>query len=429
MPGDGGDSSTWAILVAAGSGERLGADRPKAFVALGGRVLLAESLERLDASDWIDAVVVAVPADWEEAAIVLAEELVASKVAAVVTGGATRAESVRAALEEIPDDALVVDRARRRPAARRRRRDRARARAARRGLSTASCRASRSPTRSSASKRGVVAETVDRSALVTVQTPQAFTATALRARLPRRRAGRRDRLRVARGGARWPDPRRRRRPPAAEDHDGGRPRARRVVALKAVFFDVGETLVDEERWWRVLAERSGLQPHVVWAALGVTIERGEDHNELWGHLGIERPTEVVSTTSRTSSTTCTRTRSRASNRSRRSACGSGSSGTSPQRWSAGRATPALPADVISSSASLGVKKPDPRFFERIVELAGCDAGEVAYVGDRVDNDVVPPPRRGSSRSTSGAGPWGRLQRTPPEADPRPRRPRLAAARR
>ena len=70
---------------------RLGADRPKAFVALGGRVLLAESLERLDASEWIDAVVVAVPADWEEAAIVLAEELVASKVAAVVTGGATRA--------------------------------------------------------------------------------------------------------------------------------------------------------------------------------------------------------------------------------------------------------------------------------------------------------------------------------------------------
>ena len=62
------------------------------------------------------------------------------------------------------------------------------------------------------------------------------------------------------------------------------------MALKAVFFDVGETLVDEERWWRVLAERSGLQPHVVWAALGVTIERGEEHDELWRHLGIDRPT-------------------------------------------------------------------------------------------------------------------------------------------
>ncbi|TMK55054.1 MAG: hypothetical protein E6G60_20620 [Actinobacteria bacterium] len=41
--------SVWAVLAAAGSGERLGADRPKAFVRLGERVLLAESLERLDA--------------------------------------------------------------------------------------------------------------------------------------------------------------------------------------------------------------------------------------------------------------------------------------------------------------------------------------------------------------------------------------------
>ena len=57
------------------------------------------------------------------------------------------------------------------------------------------------------------------------------------------------------------------------------------MALKAVFFDVGETLVDEERWWRLFAERLGLQPHVIWAALGVTIERGEEHNALWRHLG------------------------------------------------------------------------------------------------------------------------------------------------
>jgi 2-C-methyl-D-erythritol 4-phosphate cytidylyltransferase len=99
---------TWAILVAAGAGERLGSEHPKAFVALAGRPLLAESLERLDASDWVDAIVVAAPPGWEEPAILLAEELVASKVAAVVTGGVTRAESVRVALAEVPDDALVV---------------------------------------------------------------------------------------------------------------------------------------------------------------------------------------------------------------------------------------------------------------------------------------------------------------------------------
>src|SRR5688500_4109703 len=61
------------------------------------------------------------------------------------------------------------------------------------------------------------------------------------------------------------------------------------MSLRAVFFDVGETLVDEERWWRQLCRRAGLQPHVVWAALGVTIERGEEHDQLWRHLDIERP--------------------------------------------------------------------------------------------------------------------------------------------
>ncbi len=70
--------------------------------------LLAEPLRRLDESDWVDAIVVAVPEDWEEPAILLAEELSASKVIAAVRGGATRAESVRAALAEVPEDALVV---------------------------------------------------------------------------------------------------------------------------------------------------------------------------------------------------------------------------------------------------------------------------------------------------------------------------------
>ena len=180
MASEGNDSRTWAILVAAGSGQRLGAERPKAFVALGDRVLLAESLERLDTSEWIDAVVVAVPAEWEDAAIALAEEIVASKVAAVVAGGATRAESVRAALEQIPADALVVivhD-------------------AARPLVDDAVIERVILPLGEGYDgvvpalpladtvkrvERGLVVETVDRSDLVTVQTPQAFTATALRA--------------------------------------------------------------------------------------------------------------------------------------------------------------------------------------------------------------------------------------------------------
>ena len=100
--------SVWAVLAAAGSGERLGADRPKAFVRLGDQPLLAESMARLDACGWIDAIVVAAPPDWEEPAILLAEELGCSKVSSCVTGGATRTESVRRALAEVPEDAAAV---------------------------------------------------------------------------------------------------------------------------------------------------------------------------------------------------------------------------------------------------------------------------------------------------------------------------------
>jgi 2-C-methyl-D-erythritol 4-phosphate cytidylyltransferase len=100
--------SVWAVLAAAGSGERLGLDRPKAFANLRDRPLLAEPLERLDASEWIDGIVVAVPPEWEEPAILLAEEVGAGKVLSAVAGGETRAESVRAAVAEVPDEATVI---------------------------------------------------------------------------------------------------------------------------------------------------------------------------------------------------------------------------------------------------------------------------------------------------------------------------------
>ena len=100
--------SVWAILVAAGRGERLGLEQPKAFAKLGEDPLLAESLRRLDDSEWIDAVVVVVPSGWEEPAILLAEELGCGKVSACVAGGEARADSVRAGLAEVPADAVVV---------------------------------------------------------------------------------------------------------------------------------------------------------------------------------------------------------------------------------------------------------------------------------------------------------------------------------
>ena len=100
--------SVWAILVAAGRGERLGLDRPKAFAKLGEEPLLAEPLRRLDACPWVDGIVLVAPPGWEEPAILVAEEEGCGKVHACVTGGETRSDSVRAGLAEVPADALVV---------------------------------------------------------------------------------------------------------------------------------------------------------------------------------------------------------------------------------------------------------------------------------------------------------------------------------
>jgi 2-C-methyl-D-erythritol 4-phosphate cytidylyltransferase len=174
--------SVWAVLVAAGRGERLGEDRPKAFVRLGDLPLLAEPLRRLDESGWIDQIVLVAPPEWEEPAILLAEEIGASKVSACVPGGATRTESVRAGVAEVPEDATVIvvhDAARplvsedvilRVIAA----------------LGEGFDGAVPGLPLADTVKRvrdGVVVETVPRDELVTVQTPQAFVAPVLRAAL------------------------------------------------------------------------------------------------------------------------------------------------------------------------------------------------------------------------------------------------------
>ena len=66
--------------------------------------------------------------------------------------------------------------------------------------------------------------------------------------------------------------------------------------------------------------------------------------------------------------------------------------------------------MIGSSASWGVRKPEAAFFERLVAEAGFQAHEVAYVGDRLDNDVVPAVACGLVAIWIRRGPWGWLQR-------------------
>jgi 2-C-methyl-D-erythritol 4-phosphate cytidylyltransferase len=174
--------SVWAVLAAAGRGERLDVDRPKAFAPLRGRPLLAESLERLEASGWVESIVVVAPAGWEEPVILLAEELGCGKVVASVAGGETRAESVRIGVAEVDHDASVIlvhD------AARPLLPDEVVERllvALNEGWDGA---VPVLPVVDTVKRveDGAVVETLPRAELVTVQTPQAFVASVLRAAL------------------------------------------------------------------------------------------------------------------------------------------------------------------------------------------------------------------------------------------------------
>jgi 2-C-methyl-D-erythritol 4-phosphate cytidylyltransferase len=172
--------SVWAILVAAGRGERLGLDHPKAFAKLGEDPLLAEPLRRLDDSEWVDAIVLVAPPGWEEPSILLAEELGCGKVSACVTGGETRADSVRAGLAEVPEDAVVVlvhDAAR--PLLPEAVIERVLAPLSD-GWDGAVPGVQVSDTLKRVGADGAVLETVERDSLYAVQTPQAFAVDVLR---------------------------------------------------------------------------------------------------------------------------------------------------------------------------------------------------------------------------------------------------------
>jgi 2-C-methyl-D-erythritol 4-phosphate cytidylyltransferase len=171
---------TWAIVVAAGEGRRLGGDRPKAFVGFAGQVLLAYSVELLEQHAAVDAIVLVVPAGWEEPATLVAEELAAGKVRAAVAGGLSRSQSVQAGLSEVDQQAGVIvvhDAAR--PLA-----DDALLTRVLEGLSGGADGVVPALPVSDTIKRvrdGSVTETLDRSELWAVQTPQAFLGASLRA--------------------------------------------------------------------------------------------------------------------------------------------------------------------------------------------------------------------------------------------------------
>jgi HAD superfamily hydrolase (TIGR01549 family) len=177
------------------------------------------------------------------------------------------------------------------------------------------------------------------------------------------------------------------------------------VRLRAVVFDVGETLVDEERAWRVVAAAAGAPPHALWAALGVTIARGEEHRRVWEHLGIEPPAATYALAPGDLYPDALPCLARA----RELGFAVGVAGNQPESVEAVLREAGVQAELVASSARWGVEKPDPAFFERIADELELLPEAIAYVGDRVDNDVLPAAEAGMVAVHLRRGPWGLLQ--------------------
>ncbi|HUP31738.1 MAG TPA: HAD family hydrolase [Gaiellaceae bacterium] len=178
------------------------------------------------------------------------------------------------------------------------------------------------------------------------------------------------------------------------------------MALKAVVFDIGETLVDETGMWERAADAAGVPRFTLMGILGGLAARGEHHARVWGILGIDRPASTWGPDDfYADALPCL-------GRLRARGITVGAVGNTPAE------TEELlrgHVDLVGSSARWGVEKPAPEFFERVVEETGLAASEIAYVGDRVDNDVRPAIDAGMIAVHIRRGPWGHLFDAPPRA--------------
>jgi HAD superfamily hydrolase (TIGR01509 family) len=178
------------------------------------------------------------------------------------------------------------------------------------------------------------------------------------------------------------------------------------VALEAVVFDVGETLVDETGMWQRAADAAGVPRFTLMGVLGGLAARGEHHTRVWEILGVEHPTSTweVADFYPDALPCMEELRSRGLR--------VGAVGNTPA------ATEELlreHIDVLGSSERWGIAKPAPEFFARIFSETGLAPDEIAYVGDRVDNDVEPALAAGMVAVHVRRGPWGHLHEPPPGA--------------
>jgi HAD superfamily hydrolase (TIGR01549 family) len=185
------------------------------------------------------------------------------------------------------------------------------------------------------------------------------------------------------------------------------------MAIKAVIFDLGETLLCEDRMWAGWADYLGVPANDFRAALADVIARGEHHRKVFDRfrqnfdfeaarrkrLGRGENYIYAAADLYPDARTCLRTL-------RADGYRIGIAGNQPIEAEAAIAAMDLDIDFIASSARLGIEKPAPRFFVEIARLAATPPADIAYVGDRLDNDVLPARSAGMVGVFLERGPWG-----------------------
>jgi HAD superfamily hydrolase (TIGR01549 family) len=194
------------------------------------------------------------------------------------------------------------------------------------------------------------------------------------------------------------------------------------MAITTVVFDVGETLVDETRHWGEWAHWLGVPRLTFFALFGDVVARGEHHRQVFERI---RPGFDIKKAEAERSAAGWRYTFEPGDfypdafpclaALRAAGYRIGLAGNQPQEAEPALAAAGVPADFIASSARWGVEKPSPAFFDRVIEAAGCPAAQIAYVGDRLDNDVLPAADAGMTAVFIRRGPWGYLHAGRPEA--------------
>jgi HAD superfamily hydrolase (TIGR01549 family) len=184
-----------------------------------------------------------------------------------------------------------------------------------------------------------------------------------------------------------------------------------------VCLDVGETLIDETRIWSAWADELGIPRLTLHAALGATIARGGQHQDVFSAFEILDWRARVPSVERAfggfqpqdlypDALPAIAALRDAGHRLAIVA-------NQPAARTAELRAIGIEAEVIAMSDELGVAKPDPRFFTRALELMGAPSpASAAYVGDRVDNDVIPAIAAGMRAIWLRRGPWGVIQQLP-----------------